>query len=259
GCNTCKYCQGGNYHYCKTGALNNAVGIFRNGGWAQYCKVPAEQVYKLPSNIPLEQAVLTEPLSCIAHGLDRISPLPIGSKILILGAGIVGNLWASILHLQGHRSVIISEPQEGRRKLIQNLDTGFDIVTPDELIAYRTQDEQWGVDLVIDCSGSAPAMEKALKLLNPGGKLCIFGVSSPRAAMKVLPYQVFKKELSIIGIKINPYSFRKALDWINAMGERYLTFHKLGIKAFPLSQYEEALQCVKNRVIAKAVFKIEHN
>ena len=64
------------------------------------------------------------------------------------------------------------------------LDTGFDIVTPEELKCYRERDEDWGVDLIIDCSGYVPAMEEALKLINPGGKLCIFGVSSPTALMK---------------------------------------------------------------------------
>lgn len=66
-------------------------------------------------------AVLTEPLSCISHGWDRIAPIPVGYRILILGAGIIGNLWASVLHLQGHRRVTVSEPQEARRKLLKNL------------------------------------------------------------------------------------------------------------------------------------------
>jgi len=49
---------------------------------------------------------------------------------------------------------------------------------------YQTKDLSWGVDLVIDCSGNAAAMEEALTLLNPGGTLCIFGVSSPKAKMR---------------------------------------------------------------------------
>lgn len=63
-------------------------------------------------------------------------------------------------------------------------DTGFDIVSPAELKAYRTRDPDWGVDLVIDCSGYVPAMEEAVTYLNPGGKLCMFGVSSPDAKMR---------------------------------------------------------------------------
>jgi threonine dehydrogenase-like Zn-dependent dehydrogenase len=62
--------------------------------------------------------------------------------------------------------------------------TGFDIITPDELKARRAKDPSWGVDLVIDCSGYAPAMEEALLLINPGGKMCIFGVTSPQARIR---------------------------------------------------------------------------
>jgi threonine dehydrogenase-like Zn-dependent dehydrogenase len=40
---------------------------------------------------------------------------------LILGAGIIGNLWASVLHLQGHRRVTVTEPQAARRKLFEKL------------------------------------------------------------------------------------------------------------------------------------------
>jgi threonine dehydrogenase-like Zn-dependent dehydrogenase len=63
-------------------------------------------------------------------------------------------------------------------------ETGFDIITPDELKMYRAKDLSWSVDLVIDCSGYAPAMEEALTFINPGGPLCIFGVSSPKAKMR---------------------------------------------------------------------------
>nr|CAD7451690.1 unnamed protein product [Timema bartmani] len=97
--------------------------MWLDGGWAEFCAVPADQIFKLPENITLKQAALVEPLSCVAHGWDCILPIPIGSNILILGAGIIGNLWASVLHLQGHRRVIVSEPQEGRRKLLQKLGT----------------------------------------------------------------------------------------------------------------------------------------
>jgi len=257
GCHNCESCHGGNYHYCQVGGINNTVGIWRDGGWAQYCKVAAEQVYKVPENITLEQAVLTEPLSCIAHGWDRIAPIPVGLRILILGAGIIGNLWASILHHQGHRRVIVSEPQEARRKLTQNLETGFDIITPDELKDRKVKDPSWGVDLVIDCSGYAPAIEQALVLINPGGKMCIFGVTSPEARISISPFLMYKNELIISAVNINPYTFPKALGWIDAMGSRYLDYGRLGVKTYGLSQHKEALEDLKKGAIAKAIFKIQ--
>lgn len=66
---------------------------------------------------------MCEPLSCLAHGWDRVSPVSVGQRILILGAGIIGNLWAAALHLQGHKKVTMSEPLEARRKLFENLGT----------------------------------------------------------------------------------------------------------------------------------------
>lgn len=257
GCLTCDTCHGGNYHYCSGGGIDKITGIYQDGGWAELCVVPADQVHKLPENISLQQAGLTEPLSCIAHGWDRIIPIPVGSRILIVGAGIIGNLWASILHHQGHRRVTVSEPQEARRKLFEKLETGFDIITPNDIKTYQAKDLSWGVDFVIDCSGNAAAMEEALTLLNPGGTLCIFGVSSPKAKMSVSPYLLYKNELKIIAVKVNPFCFPKALGWIDAMGSRYLDYEKLGIKTYSLSRYKEALQDLKEGIISKAMFKLE--
>lgn len=63
-------------------------------------------------------------------------------------------------------------------------ETGFDIITPDELKDRKVKDPSWGVDVVIDSSGYAPAIEEALVLLNPGGKMCVFGITSPEARIR---------------------------------------------------------------------------
>nr|CAD7613936.1 unnamed protein product [Timema genevievae] len=220
GCNTCTPCRDGKYHFCSVGGISNTIGMWLDGGWAEFCAVPADQIFKLAENITLKQAALVEPLSCVAHGWDRILPIPIGSNILILGAGIIGNLWASVLHLQGHRRVIVSEPQEARRKLLQKLETNFEIISPKELKAKKQADSSWGVDLVIECSGHAPAIEEALMLLRSGGTLCIFGVSSSEARI------------------------------------RYIDYKKLGIEVYPLKDFKEAVRELKKGSIAKAIFEI---
>ena len=72
----------------------------------------------------LFKGALCEPLSCILHGYDRLqmvnAPKP-DSKIVILGAGIIGNLWMSLLHHFGYRDIIVSEPSPVRRKLAEQL------------------------------------------------------------------------------------------------------------------------------------------
>lgn len=68
--------------------------------------------------------------------------------------------------------------------------------------------------------------------------------------------QVYKKELTIIGVMVNPYSFLKGLALLQPMSEKYLDYNKLGIKIFSLSQYKEALDALKKGEISKAVFKL---
>jgi len=52
---TCDTCHGGNYHYCSGGGIDKITGIYQDGGWAELCVVPADQVHKLPENISLQQ------------------------------------------------------------------------------------------------------------------------------------------------------------------------------------------------------------
>ncbi|CAH1168720.1 unnamed protein product [Phyllotreta striolata] len=256
GCNSCDFCHSGQPHFCPVGGILNTVGIYRNGGWAEYCLVSLTQVHRIPNNVSLEQAALTEPLSCLAHGFDIISPVTVGQKILITGAGIIGNLWVCNLHLQGHRDVTVSEPNLKRLEMLGKLNTGFKLLTPDELKKNQKADPNYKFDVVIDCSGFPPAIEHAVTLLRRGGKLCIFGVAPPHAEIKIKPFDVYMNELKIFGVLINPFCFPKSLGLIEAMGDRYLNFENLGIKTFSLRQYQDAIEMLKSGTIAKAIFKL---
>ncbi|KMQ87065.1 sorbitol dehydrogenase [Lasius niger] len=197
----------------------------------------------------MQQAVLSEPLSCLAHGWDRLNPVNVGNKVLVIGAGIIGLLWACLLHLHGLRkTVTISEPQEKRRELAAHFGLDYQVENPTEI------KEEF--DIAVDCSGSAPAMEAAISLLGHGGRLCIFGVANPKTKLAIEPFQIYKKELTIVGVNINPYTFLKGLALLQSMSEKYLDYNKLGIKVFSLSQYKEALDALKKGDISKAVFKL---
>lgn len=249
GCDKCDYCHNGKYHFCSAGGINNTIGIYRNGGWATHAVVPETQVHLVPDGVEMHHAALTEPLSCMAHGWDLINPVNVGSKVLVIGAGIIGLLWACLLHLHGLRkTVTVSEPQEKRKGMVSGLGLDYDVKTPKEL--------EQGFDLVVDCSGSAPAMEASLSLLRRGGRLCVFGVANPNTKISVSPFEVYMKELNIIGVNINPFTFPKGIALVQAMSDKYLCFDKLGIKVYKLSEYREALGALKRGDISKAVFKM---
>nr|XP_023024100.1 D-arabinitol dehydrogenase 1-like [Leptinotarsa decemlineata] len=211
-------------------------------------------VHKLPDIITLQQGALAEPLSCISHGWDIISPVSVGSRVLIVGAGIIGILWASLFHSQRHRHVTVCEPNEARRAILENLNTGFTLLKPEELESKR-KDQHYLFDVIIDCSGYAQAIEHAISFLQRGGKICCFGVAPPDATIRVKPFDIFMNELKIYGVKVNPFSFPKALGLLESMGDRYLNYDCLGIKIFELKDYKVALDQLRKGIILKAMFK----
>ncbi|XP_034942042.1 D-altritol 5-dehydrogenase-like [Chelonus insularis] len=248
GCNKCTSCHGGCYHFCTKGGINNTIGIFKNGGWATHAVVPETQVHHVPDDMEMHHAALAEPMACIAHGWDIMNPIHVGSQILVIGAGIIGLLWACILHLHGLRkTVTISEINAGRRAAVQKLDLDYSVCNPTEL--------RGNFDVAVDCSGSAPAMESALARLKHGGRLCIFGVANPAATVSINPFQMYLKELTIAGVIIDPFTFPKGLALVQAMAARYFNYEKLGIKVYKLSEYKEALEALRTGKVSKAMFK----
>ncbi|CAH1795547.1 unnamed protein product [Owenia fusiformis] len=144
-CMKCAFCLKGQPNYCPTGGGRSGIGMFRNGGWAEYCVVPQAQVFSVPAELSLATGALCEPMSCLQRGWDMIQPLLDDAKILITGAGMIGLLWSSLLHHKGYRNITISEPTDGRRKLAENLGLGLKVLTPDALAAeYKEVDsDSW--------------------------------------------------------------------------------------------------------------------
>ncbi|CAF4886885.1 unnamed protein product [Pieris macdunnoughi] len=99
-------------------------------------------------------------------------------------------------------------------------------------------------------------MEVSFNYLRHGGKYILFGCCPPTHQATINPFAVYDKELTVIGVKINPFSFPKALGLLSAMGSRYLNYENLGVKTYALSEYKSALEALKNGSISKAIFKI---
>lgn len=217
-------------------------------------------VYVLPPQVSLRQAALCEPISCIVHGFDQLSPLATDANILICGAGFWGLFWSCLLHHYGYRKVKISEVSERRRNLVITLDLGYKAFHPEALEsqardAALEKKSNWGFDAVIDCSGDAKAVEEAIHWLCCGGKLLISGCNPKDSDIKINPHEIYSKELKIIGSLTNPHTFPKAIQLVKDMGHRYLDYEKLGITVFQLVKYSTALKALSKNEITKAMFE----
>ncbi len=257
-CGKCRFCVRNKVNYCVTGGLRGTVGIFTDGGWAEYVEVPVNQVATLPPGISLKQGVLCEPYSCIARGWDNNSLVPDDSDILVMGTGIIGLLWTCLFHHHGYRNVIVTEPSEIRRNIFKGMCLGYEIYHPDEMKTRfdSLESEVDGFDLIVDCSGNEKAVEAAFAWLRRGGMLNVFGCCPKKSKMTIHPAEFMLREVSIIGTLINPFTYPKTIQLVANMANRYLDYDKLGIEVFALEKYEEAISRLKSGSISKAVFKI---
>ncbi|MEJ2637438.1 MAG: alcohol dehydrogenase catalytic domain-containing protein [Calditrichia bacterium] len=245
-CGWCVHCRKGQVNFCEN---LSPVGVDRNGGWAEYSLVPGSQAYRLPRDLSPAWGSLTEPMSCILHGWDRLQPLAADSRILIIGSGIVGLLWGTLLKHHGYEQVLFSEINDLRRSIASEL--GFPATSPQQIAEKNVYDRS-GFDIIIDCSGNPQAISEAMKLLNPLGKFLFFGVCPQHSQLQLKPFDIFKKELTLLGSVINPFTFSRAIDFLKRVG---LSVENFGIKFFSLRDFQEAIQQIKKGEVNKAIFR----
>ena len=96
-CGECYSCRHGQYHICDQ---LKVMGFQTGGASQEYFPVSADQVLKLPESITFDQGAMIEPIAVAVHALRRAGDLA-GKKVLVLGAGTIGNLVAQVAQASG--------------------------------------------------------------------------------------------------------------------------------------------------------------
>lgn len=232
---TCFFCRRGEIHLCEH---LSATGVNYDGGFAEFCRVPAVQAYKIPSGVSPEEAAMVEPLACCLHGIDRVGPI-MGRSVILLGAGSIGLLMLQLLKASGAFPIIVSEPDARKSRLAAEF--GADIVLDpksDDLTARVSQITKVGADIVVDCAGTLETSEITIKIARRGGTVMQFGVVSPDKVARISPYEIYYKELTVLGSFVNPFTHSRAIDLI---ASRRIDVKPLITHRFALSDAESAM------------------
>jgi L-iditol 2-dehydrogenase len=234
-CGTCRYCRIGKEHLCLD---KKAFGFHLNGGLAEAMIVPEKVAYLLPDGIGPDVGCMTEPVACCVHAIDRLQPVP-GLSLMVFGAGTAGLILIKLASLSGLSPIIAVEPQSDRREMARNF--GADVVFDANEPRWRNRALQLtgeeGFDFIIDAVGSGQILEDAIQMTARGARLLVFGVATPEDIASLNPYEIFRKELSIIGTVINPYTHYRAVQLLPKLGLEHLPVHK-----FTLDEYEAAYE-----------------
>lgn len=208
-CGHCLYCRTGRAHFCV-----NMVGIGTtvNGGFAEYCTIRAKQAYLLPARMKLTAAAMAEPVACCLHALDMAALKP-GSRVLIIGGGTIGLLMLQLVRLNGAAGVAVIEPVTAKEEICRALGADLFIDPLREDSAKRLAEEGFAqIDLTIECVGTGNTMLDAIRLVSRGGTALLFGLTAPDCEITVKPFEIFERELKLLGSYINPYTIDRAVS-----------------------------------------------
>lgn len=228
-CKTCASCKTGRENLCED---IRAFGQTIDGGFAQYCTAREEQLYAIPKEIPSYLAAQAEPLACVMNGINKINPIPT-DNVLVYGMGPIGLTFVRVLRLYGVRNIAVCETSKERKAMAVRAGADF-VIDPSEQSAEEALKKTWGeemCDLVIDAVGAGSIASQALDLLNPGGRLLLFGQNA-NAVASLSPAKIVTKELTIKGNYCTFHTFPTAIQMLRDPKlelERIIT-HKLELK-----------------------------
>ena len=153
-CGDCLNCRTGNQTHCER---RRVVGLIdQNGAFAQYMRMPLCNLHRVPSAIPDEVAVFTEPLAAALQVQQQVHIHP-KDQVLVIGAGRLGLLIAQTLAQNGCDLVVLA-----RRPSQQSLLKRWHIPSIHEL-----QIPEKRMDVVVEASGSEEGFELALRAVRP--------------------------------------------------------------------------------------------
>lgn len=208
-CGECSACKRGWAHLCES---LGAYGVTIHGGFAEKSLVHSSAAHHI-GDMPFHIAALAEPLGCVLNGLEAASAKKAKSAI-IFGAGPIGLLLAIGMQVQGVSDISLVDINQDRLKLAQSF--GFKALASngDELKSLHQS-----IDLVADATG-VPAVAQTLTTYAANGGTCLFfGVCPADAKIDISPFEIFRRQLSLVGSHSLNHNIPDALAALRAYGD----------------------------------------
>lgn len=238
-CGHCIACQSGAPNACKTLKL---IGIDQDGGVAEYVNCSEDVLYQVDPALSDRAAAVIEPLAVIVRSLHLAKVKALDTTVVI-GAGPIGALTCIMLKHIGASRIIVSDIDNARLALCSEM--GFETVNGKEkdLIEYVNETTGGdGVDVVFECSGSAPAALQSTKVCRIGGTICMTSVH--KAPHNVNLQELNFKEQTMVGTRCyTPREFGQAVEYAKVIAPE---LEKVVSHIVPLSESDKVFDMIKD-------------
>jgi L-iditol 2-dehydrogenase len=187
-CMKCIDCQSGNYSQCS---FYSFIGSRSQGSFAEYVKLPQQNVIRIGNRISYEQGALFEPSTVALHGLN-CADYRGGENVAILGGGTIGLFTAQWAKFYGAKKVFVFDIDNERLALARKLGVDVTINTTDN--EFRSSVDEilgkQGFMYIYETAGVDITMRLAFELAANKARVCFIGTTTKEL---VFPPGIFQK------------------------------------------------------------------
>lgn len=250
-CNECFYCRTGREHICENTKI---IGVDRDGGFAEYIAVPAQNAWPNTPSLPLRVAVVEENFGNAVH--TAMAQDVSAKYVLVTGCGPVGVMSISVAKAAGARKVFATDVSDYRLNMA--IEAGADLtinaMTEDVIQVVRDATCGEGVDVLLEMSGAPSAIDQGFALLKEGGEAALLGLTPGPFTFDINKHVVFKGAVvrGIVGRRLwdTWYQVRGLLE----SGAVDLT--KIVTHEFALEEFDRAYEVFMSGESGKIMFHL---
>ena len=189
-CGSCRACASGRRTHCERRTVLGIAG--RNGAFADYLTLPAENLHPVPDAVPTDAAVFTEPLAAALEVQEQVR-LQADDRVLVVGDGKLGQLVAQTIALTGCAVLVVGRHEAKLALLAQR---GIETARAEALT-------RGGFDVAVECTGNPEGFAVAQRALRPRGTLVL--KSTYAGALTLDASAVVVNELTVVGSRCGPF------------------------------------------------------
>ncbi len=234
-CGKCDTCKSGLNRHCER---RKTLGIHDwNGAFAEYLVLPLVNLHVVPDHLPNEVAVFTEPVAAALEILEQTS-LETRDRVLVIGAGRLGQLIASVIQRVGCQLDVVARHPRQRELLAER---NINVIDEDAIFTRK-------YDVVVEATGTAGGFELAMKSIRPRGRIIL--KSTYKGNVQVNFSQIVVDEITLIGSRCG--SFDPAM---RLLAEGKINPHRLIEATYSLDQGISAFEHASRPGVLKVLLR----
>jgi L-iditol 2-dehydrogenase len=238
-CWKCDQCLAGRPHTCRNLKFLGCPGQ-ANGCLSEFIVMPETSCMPLPENLTLDHACISEPLAIGVYAVHQSVPM-MNTTIGILGFGPIGMSVLLPALAMGAKRAYVTDKIDARLQLAKKSGAGW-TGNPNEsnIVEEIRRQEPLLLDVVFECCGQQEAMDQAVELLKPGGKLMIIGIPE-FDTWRFSTNEIRRKEITIQNVRRQNNCAEEALEII---ANATVNVDTMVTHRFPFERTKEAFDLV---------------